>query len=927
MSKPTDRFVRALQRRRRLWQTGLVLCTVLRLLGWCAMLFLTCAVLDFFLAFSETTRALMGAVLILVLFSLLVAWLVRVMRLSDRDMAHRSDTSLDNRRQLVLSAYELNAWLRHHPELERRLTGFLVQRNIDEARQSLMRVGPGKCLPVTELKREGRLLAARLIAVVLAAALGGAASGVIARRIVFPYRDIPPYSLYVFNVQPATPQVVYGGDVDVGVDISGGPVRSQVWFATRYGRRTRRVACFREGESIFAQRLERVVGPVEFCFVMGRARSRWHKVDLLMQPKIAIAAATITPPAYTRCPSHRFFVGNEDLAAVRGSRISLAITSNRPLLDGLMTIRSDGPGFPEEQSVLGERMGRFTVVFDWPLEGKANLSVRIRDLQGTSNAEPFRIVQKVVPDEPPEAVITTPAPFAMATPGIAMPLEGYATDDFGVARMELVRTVLGFRDRHRPFGLDHPRTQFEFEDVIDLGKLGVEPGQLLEFYLEAQDQNPSMMGVAASEVARVQIVSEEDYAALLRARTTVEEFMARYHMARDHMKEVKDALQELAEAEDEEARREALARSRQAMRKASELFDRMARDFAAFDLEEPLSNVVRALSETMKGNLAELANADPSDPGLGDLAGRMLAGLGGGANALAEQVSTAEEVAEVTRVMECAMHFRALVQRQTELVRALSRYEQGSESVDSRRIRTLGLRQEDIREDLLKILEDIETRAEQLPDLYGQLRETALSFVQTAGRLQIDSPMRSASIEAANGDGRETHRFASVALERLEQLLSDCCSGFGGMCQGACGLSFKVPRDLETTLEQMLMALAARLGSGSGSKPGMGGKGRIGSSGMGYGGDARDGYWMGGFSPLNIPIFGPERMTYGIRPVSSMVGGAGEGRGGESGRIGDDDGERMTTPDSSPVRSKSMSLDEVPERYREAVKRYFSLEE
>ena len=51
----------------------------------------------------------------------------------------------------------------------------------------------------------------------------------------------------------------------------------------------------------------------------------------------------------------------------------------------------------------------------------------------------------------------------------------------------------------------------EISNRLDLAQLGVEPGDVLELMVEATDTNPDLTGIGASDIARVQIIGEDEY--------------------------------------------------------------------------------------------------------------------------------------------------------------------------------------------------------------------------------------------------------------------------------------------------------------------------------------------------------------------------------------------------------------------------------
>ena len=912
-------FGSRLARVRRRWQAGLLLRALFRLTGLAALVLLGYVLLDFFLAFGTRARFVLNALAGIFLVGTFLVSLVHVLKITDRDAARRADRLLAVPRKPVLSAFELDRWMRARPAAAGFGT-FLIGQTITRADGELGSLRLRDHFPLREIWGQFRLLMVQLLVVGLLLAAHTTASHTIIRRILHPTRDIPPYSRYTFTVSPESPLILYGGNAELAVTVGGAPVRSQVWFITRHGANRHRAACFQQSGTVFAQRLEKVVSPVEFCFAVGRARSKWHRVNLLLQPQIAMAEAHIAPPAYSRRPPRRFFVGNEEFAALPRSEARLVITSNRPLLDGVLTVRP-ALGIEADRTVTGRRTARNTVEFTWTMDTPAILEATIRDLRGTRNRDPLRIRQKTVPDAPPEAHITHPDHFALATPAATLPLSGYVTDDLGLRRVELVRTVVGYRDRIKPLGPETHTCNFEFDNTLDLKALGTEPGQVLEFYIEAGDLNPSLMGIGASDVARVQIISEQEYAAMLRDKATLEQFMERYNQAAAHLQRLKDALQKARDAasSDPKAAEAALAEARAAAEAAAAFFRNLGSDFPIYDMEQRLSKVAEKMARAMDKIWQLLKDTQASNPRLPGIMSGLLSALAQPDDELQKEITNARELEKVARVMQCAGRFREIVRRQRELVRRLDRFrEEGG--VDTKLLASLGRRQDELRRALELLAADLLERAGKLPDTYRNLRSSAKQFAELIHENQIPGLMGKGATAARNQDGRRARSFATLALEALEKLMSDCKGEcFGGMCQG--DMPFSVPKDMASTMAQMLAALlgqSGRPGSGSDSQ-GVGGIG----TGAGFGGSADDGFWMGGYSPINMPIFGPSRMMFRSTSQPGVRATSGSGRGTGTGRVAPEDTEKMDVKHKGDLRSRSMPLENVPEKYREAIKRYF----
>ena len=916
----TTSFRLSLRRARLRWQAGLLVVAACDGAATCAAAFLLLALADLaFVPESAGRQGMLVAGLALTGLATLIG-LVRMACFRDRDMAGIVDQRQDARRRPVFGTWEL---LRQQiaADADTPLRAYLLDTAAQRGTAQLQSLPLAGQLPWQRLGRSLAVLACALALGTASVLVNTPAMRTALNRVLHPDADIPPYSSLVFRVTPATPTLLYGGSTNLLVEITGGPVQGNVWLVTRDNGRVNRSVCFQEAPTRFGQRLEQVVQPVEFCFATRRARSPWHRIDLRLQPLISLSLLTIDPPAYSGLPREQAVAGREPLKALRGSRIALYLSSNRPLLDGKVTIRAlDGTGTRE---IVGRLDSRQTVVFEWPLEAPAEIEASIRDVQGTACRQPLKLSQQIRPDLPPVVTITDPPLFAVATPTSHLPLSGTVEDDLGLRRAELVRTVVGFRDRTEALPVPPGGRRMDFTRDLSLSALGVVPGQTLEFYFEAADSNPSLAGLGVSEVATVRIIADEEYANMIRTRTSMDQFGDRFRLLADQMEAYRKAVQALQESAkpgtSKEQQQAALDRAREEARRTAELAHKIADDFPIYDQEKMLAATIRESLGDLDRWSQELQNAQVGITHLAGTAAHILDGLGKPQQAVAAQQEKAAETEAASRVMWLSADFRALLERQRLLVRRLENIEQSTRLEDREQVPGLAKRQEEIERQLAEFVRELRLRSGVLPKDLEELQTSAQKFATAVEECGAATNMTIGAAAARNARLREARMQAQEARDKLEAMLSRCCSagnGFAGLCQGK--MQFKVPEEMKNTFAQMLAGILRGQGrGGNGAKPGTEGGG-------GMGGSPDDGYWMSGSTPLNIPTYGPPRADFS-RPGIGGFGAAGQGRGNGtgSGVLQNGTRERLGTAEPTRTRTTGMSPELLPEKYRDAVKRYF----
>jgi phosphotransferase system HPr-like phosphotransfer protein len=888
-----------LDQRLRVWRRGLVVALTLRTGAWLLLALAIAAVYDLFLPLPENARFVIGLGLPLAALGCLLFKYFPIRRIGRREMAVIADTMLDDPHRSLLSAYEL---------VQSGPSGFLKGKSIADAQLGFFDLPPVQCRPRRVLRAARLAVGAILAAVFLLMLLKPQAVPTLAARLLAPFADIPPYSMLDFQVSPSKPEVAYGGDIEVTARITGGKVNVPVRVLTRHEGETEESECFRGAENRFTQKIEKIARPVEFCFAAGSARSTWHKIRLLLEPRFSLARLTISPPAYTREPVREIVLGREEIKAVHGATASLSITSNRPLAGGEMKIKPLSP-HGEEKSLSATPAGVHTVRFDWPMLEPATLQVRIRDVQGTESPAPLEIKQSVLPDDKPRLTLHEPGSHALATPRTLVPVSGGAQDDFGIRRVDFVRTLKGFRECPEELAVPKGDKTYEFQTRLDLSTLGVEPGEVIELYIEGRDENPSLTGIQTSDVSRIEIISEEEYGKMLVGRVSLDELLARFQKIQEQLDRARRALAGAQEAKEDKAG--ALEKSTGAVRDAADALGQLARDFPAFDMEMVMEKALAESAARARNAADRLGQLNPSQPDLDKQIESIRKQFDGESSELDGMLARRQELDSVGRLFEQAANFMQLVEQQRQLANWVDRMTLSGEN-DAGALASAAKLQDQLRELAGRLPGQMREAAEAIPDNtgYDKLKADAAEFATRLEQCEAPKNMGRASTAAQNTDAQGASRAARQAHEQLAALLPENSGNqFAGLCRGSCQQLFPQGHALGKTLGQCLAGMMAR--------------GRLGA--LGSGGPADDGYVTQGFSTLELPVFGPQRtrFTPPPRPVITSLGSIRDGLS-KAPQLHSDNQAKIEKTGTGTTAAASISLQQIPEKYRSAVRKYFS---
>ncbi|MCP3917498.1 MAG: hypothetical protein GY711_18290, partial [bacterium] len=189
-------------------------------------------------------------------------------------------------------------------------------------------------------------------------------------------------------------------------------------------------------ESIFAGHLRRALEDCTYVVEVGDARLGPLPLTVIPLPKVDVAMQ-IEAPAYAAGRFAEAAAGQPQTAALAGSRVTPIVTADKPLRSATMRINGETFSMRRDGS-------RFTLETENPLLARVSNTLRyeveVEDEDGLSLERPVSGVLRVRDDRPPR--ITARTATRQVLPGASPAIEYSATDDFGLARVVLQRTVL-----------------------------------------------------------------------------------------------------------------------------------------------------------------------------------------------------------------------------------------------------------------------------------------------------------------------------------------------------------------------------------------------------------------------------------------------------------------------------------------------------
>jgi hypothetical protein len=213
-------------------------------------------------------------------------------------------------------------------------------------------------------------------------------------------------------------------------------------------------------------------------------RTRDFKVGVFEYPRLERADADIAFPEYTAQPA-RHIKDTRRLSAVEGSLLGVNLHFNKPVV----SVRLVPKGHEENAiSLILQTNGGAASLKSFPLEASQTYDLRLVDAEGRTNKVPAQFVFEALVNRPPEIKLASPRGDVRPSALEEITFEGTVWDDFGVQAYGVAYAIAGKPPKFIELGGTVPaKEKHAFSHVLRLEDLGVEPDDLVSWYVWADD--------------------------------------------------------------------------------------------------------------------------------------------------------------------------------------------------------------------------------------------------------------------------------------------------------------------------------------------------------------------------------------------------------------------------------------------------------
>ena len=238
-------------------------------------------------------------------------------------------------------------------------------------------------------------------------------------------------------------------------------------------------------DPVFGGSIPAVKGDLKYHIEFSHGRTRDFKVTVFDYPRLERADAKLTYPAYTGLPE-KTIPDTRRVSAVEGTSLDYSFFLNKPVTSAKLVGR--------DKSVvpLATDSSKSSVYHaQFNLDQSKRYELLLVDDAGRSNRIPPEFILDALKKQPPELKLASPRGDQRVSPLEEISFEGETSDDFGLRSYGIAYTVGDGETKTVELGQNSkPREKRALNYLLPVESLGVQPDQVVSYYLWADDIGP-----------------------------------------------------------------------------------------------------------------------------------------------------------------------------------------------------------------------------------------------------------------------------------------------------------------------------------------------------------------------------------------------------------------------------------------------------
>lgn len=657
-------------------------------------------------------------------------------------------------------------------------------------------------------------------------------------RYLDPFGDHPPYSMTRLWLEEPTPtgsSVLYRAGFTVKCRWAGHDPKELFLTAHPPGEPEKAVTIpmFAQEQGVFVQKIEDVrTNLLIHAHTRGSwSRSRSHPLTVLLTPQFLAAATSIAPPEYTGLPAKGGEFGFNGLSALKGSRVTFRLASNRPLKAGVITLTTSS-GKPQLIPLTPDAEKPDEVTGSFIADSSGRMTFALTDIDSIPSDAEKSSAFTVTHDLAPQVAIAEPSRDGFLVEGHEMAARITASDDYGLKTM---RVHLGRNEQYAP-PMERTFKTVTRSEVITL-PLNGKAGDVITLFAEAIDTHPSPPHVARSETRRLMVISLEEYHNFLRQQHDIADLEAKYAALMDQHQALLDQQKKLAEeaakpgdSQQQEALQKRQDKLNEELLKSAERMEKFVAEAPLYEVEKSFQDDLKQDAQAVRDSVA--ANQKATKP-FAQEAKEHHERMAGAQQEAQEKIEKAiADLAQIQEIMKDFNRFKMLFEQQQQVTAQTEPYlhQKSASETDLLAVQDLGATERAIGDELRSLADKLLTDAAAAEEKFPKAAASARKLAEAMENVRMDHLAASAAQKMLGGDGRGGHQGAQRLEQEMRALFGQCKGGEGEMSDELdqfMSLSQCMNPGMKPGGQFQQMMQSKKFGKG---------KGRSGSDGMGMGG-------------------------------------------------------------------------------------------
>jgi hypothetical protein len=240
-------------------------------------------------------------------------------------------------------------------------------------------------------------------------------------------------------------------------------------------------------DPVFGTSIPEVEQSLTYRLQYGAQQTRDYQVTVFERPRLEQADAQLTYPAYTKLPPRRI-ENTRRVTAVEGTQLELDLRLNKPVVSATLVAHDQAKTTLPLRVTEGKAVAVLAPV---RFGASQTYDLRLVDREGRTNSLATPIVVEILPNRLPELHVSSPKGDQRPSPVEELTFAGNVLGEFGLSGYGLAYTLVGGQTTFVPLGQAVPPLEKRpFDYVLRLEDLGVQPDQLLSWYIWADDTGP-----------------------------------------------------------------------------------------------------------------------------------------------------------------------------------------------------------------------------------------------------------------------------------------------------------------------------------------------------------------------------------------------------------------------------------------------------